>query len=249
MALSFVQAHDSETASFRAFAHTQPGNVVLLLDTYDTEAAAHKVVKLARELSREGIVIKGVRLDSGDLGELARRVRRILDEGGLQAATLFASGDLDEYRIRELLVQGAPIDGFGVGTRLDTSADVPFLDCAYKLQEYAGKPRRKRSLGKATWPGRKQVWRNYDGAGRMTGDVIGLEGEQHAGTPLLQAVMRRGRRLLPQPALEEARRYAAGNLQQLPAALAALQDEAYPVTIAPSLQRLAAAVDARTSEP
>ncbi|HEY6096316.1 MAG TPA: nicotinate phosphoribosyltransferase [Gallionellaceae bacterium] len=248
MAHSFVQAHDSEMASFRAFAHAQPGNVVLLIDTYDTEAAAHKVVTLARELAREGIAIKGVRLDSGDLGELARRVRRILDEGGLHGTTIFASGDLDEYRLRELLAQGAPIDGFGVGTRLDTSADVPFLDCAYKLQEYAGRPRRKRSLGKATWPGRKQVWRSHDASGRMAGDVISLEGEQQAGTPLLQPVMRGGRRL-QQPVLEESRRHAAAGLAKLPAALAALQDEKYAVVISPSLQQLAAAVDADLTAP
>lgn len=245
MAHSFVQAHDSETASFRAFAHTQPNDVVLLIDTYDTEAAAHKVVALGRELAAEGIAIKGVRLDSGDLGELAQRVRRILDDGGLHATTIFASSDLDEYCLRELLAQGAPIDGFGIGTRLDTSADMPYLDCAYKLQEYAGKPRRKRSLGKATWPGRKQVWRHYDDAGHMVGDTISLEKDSQAGEPLLVPVMRGGRRLLPQPSLEEARRHAARNLSRLPETLAMLADDRpYPVAIATALQQLADTVDA-----
>lgn len=244
MAHSFVQAHYSETDSFRSFARAQPGNVVLLIDTYDTEAAAHKVVELGRELAQEGVAIKGVRLDSGDLGELARRVRRILDGGGLRATTIFASGDLDEYRLRDLLAQGAPIDGFGIGTRLDTSADVPYLDCAYKLQEYAGKPRRKRSIGKATWPGRKQVWRRYDDQGRMSGDVVSLESDSQPGEPLLVPAMRGGRRL-PQPTLAQAREHAARSLRQLPLPLAALEEEyAYPVEIAPALQQLAASVDA-----
>lgn len=244
MAHSFVQAHDDETEAFRSFALAQPDNVVLLIDTYDTEAAAHKVVALSRELSQRNIAIKGVRLDSGDLGELARRVRRILDDGGLPAATIFASGDLDEYRLRDLLAQNAPIDGFGIGTRLDTSSDVPYLDCAYKLQEYAGRPRRKRSPGKATWPGRKQVWRRYDD-GRMLGDIISLESDPQPGEPLLVPAMRNGRRLFPQPMLEEARSHAARNLRQLPVALAMLEDDRnYPVEIAPALHQLAEAVDA-----
>jgi nicotinate phosphoribosyltransferase len=249
MAHSFIQAHASETEAFRNFAHAQPDNVVLLIDTYDSEAAAHKVVALGRELAREGIVIKGVRLDSGDLGELARRVRRILDEGGLSAATIFASGDLDEFILRDLIAQGAPIDGFGVGTRLDTSADQPYLDCAYKLQEYAGTPRRKRSVGKATWPGRKQVWRRYDAEGRMAGDAISLEDDPQAGEPLLAPVMRGGRRLA-QPSLEEVRQRAVANLRQLPEPLALLEgDYAYPVEIAPALRQLADAVDAGAALP
>ena len=245
MAHSFVQAHDCETESFRSFAHAQPNNVVLLIDTYDTEAAARKVAGLSAELQGEGIAIKGVRLDSGDLGELAHRVRSILDEGGLPTTTIFASGDLDEYQLRTLISQGAPIDGFGIGTRLDTSADRPYLDCAYKLQEYAGQPRRKRSIGKATWPGRKQVWRHYDAQDRMHGDIVGLENDCHSGEPLLIPVMRSGRRLPLQPTLAEARRHAADNLRRLPAPLAALDDShVYPVEIAKSLQQLAASVDA-----
>ncbi|HKB59283.1 MAG TPA: nicotinate phosphoribosyltransferase [Gallionellaceae bacterium] len=243
MAHSFVQAHDSETAAFRDFAHAQPGNVILLIDTYDTVAAARKVVQLAPELTAAGIAVKGVRLDSGDLGDLARKVRRILDEGGLQATTIFASGDLDEYRLRDLLAGGAPIDGFGVGTRLDTSADAPYLDCAYKLQEYGGKPRRKRSIGKATWPGRKQVWRSLDGNGRFTGDVVSLHDDAQPGTPLLVTAMHDGRRL-PQPALPQARARVLDQLQALPASLATLErGEDYPVTIAPALRALAEKVD------
>jgi nicotinate phosphoribosyltransferase len=247
MAHSFVQAHDSETGAFRDFAHAQPANVILLIDTYDTEAGARKVVALGRELAQEGIAIKGVRLDSGDLGDLARKVRRILDDGGLRATTIFASGDLDEYRLRELLDGGAPIDGFGVGTRLDTSADAPHLDCAYKLQEYDGKPRRKRSIGKATWPGRKQVWRSRDETGRMSGDVVSLEGDSHPGEALLSCVMRGGRRVGPRPTLQQARERVLRDLAALPAPLASLEEGgAYPVTIAPALRRLAEQVDARS---
>jgi nicotinate phosphoribosyltransferase len=249
MAHSFVQAHDSETDSFRDFARAQPGNVVLLIDTYDTEAAAHKVVALAPELAAQGIAIKGVRLDSGDLGELARRVRRILDDGGLQTTTIFASGDLDEYRLRELLAQGAPIDGFGIGTRLDTSADVAYLDCAYKLQEYAGQPRRKRSVGKATWPGRKQVWRRYDEQGRMAGDVISLESDRQAGEPLLVPVMSGGRRLIA-TTLADIRSHAAASLARLPESLRQLQEPYdYPVEVASALHELAGQVDLGQASP
>jgi nicotinate phosphoribosyltransferase len=200
-------------------------------------------VALAPELAAQGIAIKGVRLDSGDLGELARRVRRILDDGGLQTTTIFASGDLDEYRLRELLAQGAPIDGFGIGTRLDTSADVAYLDCAYKLEEYAGQARRKRSIGKATWPGRKQVWRSYDEQGRMAGDVISVENDTQAGEPLLVPVMRGGQRL-PSTSLADIRSHAATGLARLPEPLRQLREPyVYPVEIASALQELARQVD------
>jgi len=167
MAHSFIQAHDDESVAFDHFARSLPENVILLIDTYDTEAAAEKVVQVAPKLERDGIKIKGVRLDSGDLADHAFKVRRILDKGGLAHATIFASGSLDEYVLERLARKQAPIDGFGIGTHLDTSADAPYLDCAYKLVEYAGKARRKRSEGKVLWPGRKQVYRSYDEEGRM----------------------------------------------------------------------------------
>ena len=162
VAHSFIQAHDSEMEALERFAHSQPGNVVLLIDTYDTEAGAEKVVTLASRLREQGIAVKAVRLDSGDLAEHARRVRKILDDGGCQDVRIFSSGGLDEFALQDFLRSGAPIDGFGIGTRLDTSSDAPYLDCAYKLVEYAGIPRRKRSEGKATFPGRKQVYRRFD---------------------------------------------------------------------------------------
>ncbi|WP_018507989.1 nicotinate phosphoribosyltransferase [Thiobacillus thioparus] len=243
MAHSFIQAHDDETLAFEHFAHAQPGNVVLLIDTWDTEAAAHKVVALAPRLDAAGIRIKGVRIDSGDLAEHARRVRRILDAGGLGHVIIFASGDLDEFALRDMLAAGAPVDGFGVGTHLDTSSDMPYLDCAYKLQEYAGRARRKRSEGKATWPGRKQVYRQHDVDGRMARDVVTLESDAQAGEPLLVPVMRGGRRLAQAPSLPDIRRHAAANLSRLPEPLRRLEAFDYPVEITPPLHQLAAAVD------
>ena len=131
------------------------------------------MVALAPRLQADGIKIQGVRLDSGDLTALSKGVRNILDQGDLKDVRILASGGLDEDNIGEMLRAGAPIDAFGVGTSLTTSYDVPALDCAYKLQEYAGLPRRKHSSGKATWPGSKQVWRQYGSDGGMAGDYFG----------------------------------------------------------------------------
>ncbi|WP_172149612.1 nicotinate phosphoribosyltransferase [Pseudomonas tumuqii] len=250
MAHSFIQAHGDEVAAFEHFAHSLPGSVVLLIDTYDTEAAAHKVVELAPRLAAAGIRIQGVRLDSGDLGAHARKVRAILDRGGLSAVTIFASGNVDEYLIQRLRQAGAPIDGFGVGTHLGTSSDVPALDCAYKLQEYAGTPRRKRSEGKATWPGRKQVYRRYDSEGRCCGDTLTLEDDAAEGLPLIQPVMRQGRRLQPSPPLAQVRAYTRQQLERLPLALRSLEPAAdYPVEVAPALRALADSADRLSGMP
>ena len=244
MAHSLIQAHDREEDAFERFAIAQPGNVVLLIDTYDTEAAAHKLVKLAPRLREYGITIKGVRIDSGDLAEHARRVRRILDAGGLAEVTLFGSSDLDEYRLRELLADGAPFDGFGIGTRLDASTDAPTLDLVYKLQDYAGRPRRKRSEGKATWPGRKQVYRQTAADSAFIGDCLGLEDQPRPGDSLLIKVMEHGRRLQPPEPLAVIRNRTRAQLAALPVALRAHQPAPpYPVTIAPELYELAARLD------
>ncbi|MEO1766350.1 nicotinate phosphoribosyltransferase [Thiobacter aerophilum] len=244
MAHSFIQAHDDEAAAFEHFAHAQPGNVVLLIDTYDTEAAAEKVVRLAPRLKAAGIAIRAVRIDSGDLADHAKKVRRILDAGGLKDTGIFASGNLDEYEIQRLLAQDAPITGFGVGTRMLTSSDAPYLDCAYKLMEYAGHARRKRSEGKATWPGRKQVYRTYDGEGRMAGDTLCLDSEGYTGEPLLQMVMKEGKRTAHLPGLAEARKLCAQDLLRLPEALKSLDGAPpYPVTVSRGLKEMAAAVD------
>ena len=244
MAHSLIQAHDREEDAFERFAAAQPGNVTLLLDTYDIEAAAHTLVKLAPRLRERGIAIKGVRIDSGDLAEHARQVRRILDAGGLTRVTILGSGDLDEHRIRALLAAGAPFDGFGVGTRLDASTDAPTLDMVYKLQEYAGQPRRKRSEGKATWPGRKQVYRQMAADGTFAGDCLGLEQYPQPGEPLLIPVMEQGRRLYAPEPLSAIRERVRAQLAALPAALR--MDESappYPVDIAPELRELTAQLD------
>lgn len=245
MAHSFIQAHDDETEAFRNFARARPENAVLLLDTYDTEAAAHKVAALAPALAAEGIRIAGVRLDSGDLGALARRVRRVLDAAGLTQVKILASGGIDEARLTALA--RAPIDGFGIGGALVTSQDAPVLDTAYKLQEYDGLARRKRSAGKATWPGRKQVWRRLDRQGRMAGDVLSVEDDSQDGAPLIAPVMRQGRRLDGLLTLAQARERAAAQLAALPPHLARLSTHPpYEVTVAPALRALAEEVDRRT---
>ena len=245
MAHSFVQAHDDETLAFEHFARSHPQDLVLLIDTYDTERAARRVIALAPHLAAEDISIAGVRIDSGDLGEHARRVRQILDEGGLQSVKIIASGGLDENALLALSAAGAPIDAYGIGTSLTTSSDVPALDCAYKLQEYAGTARRKLSEGKATWPGRKQVWRRSDAGGRLVGDVVSLAGDRQEGEALLRPVMRSGRRLRDAPDLTAARNLANRQLAQLPAPLTRLEPYDYPVEIARRLRDLAAELDRR----
>ena len=246
MAHSFVQAHEDEVEAFEHFACAQPDNVVLLIDTYDTERAAEKVVVLASCLKKKGIHVKAVRLDSGDLAEHARKVRRILDNGGLTEVKIVASGNLDESALRELLKANAPIDCFAVGTKLTTSADVPYLDCAYKLQEYAGTPRRKRSEGKATWPARKQVYRQYDAEGRIATDTVTLVDEVHEGVPLIQPVMRGGKRVSPPSPLASLRKRAIAELARLPKSLQQLEEgKTVPVIISPALRNLARSIDLR----
>ena len=255
MAHSFIEAFDDEMAAFESFALSRPEGLVLLLDTYDTEAAAKKVVALAPRLKRSGITIQSVRLDSGDLMKLSNSVRKILDDGGLRKVTIFASGGLDEDALAAFTRSGAPIDGFGVGTSLTTSSDVPAIDCVYKLQDYAGLPRRKRSEKKATWPGRKQVWRRYGADGRMQADILTLDAagssapareRPGAGEPLIHQVMRGGNRLRGPETLAAIRERTKRELARLPEPLRRLDPKAtYPVEIAAELKALAAQVDRR----
>jgi nicotinate phosphoribosyltransferase len=229
MAHSFVQAHDSEAEAFAHFAAAFPDRAVLLIDTYDTVEGARIAVKATPNL-------KGVRLDSGDLDDLSRKVRQILDANDAKGAIIFASGNLDEDAVARLVTAGAPIDSFGVGTAMTTSADHPYLDAVYKLQEYAGRPRRKRSTGKATWPGRKQVYRRYAADDSFAGDVVTLEQDTQSAEPLILPMMRGGQRLL-QPRLEESRKHCLRQLARLPKAFP------YPVEISPALRAAADAVD------
>ncbi|HQR21752.1 MAG TPA: nicotinate phosphoribosyltransferase, partial [Burkholderiaceae bacterium] len=245
MAHSFVQAHDDEAQAFIDFAESFPANAMLLIDTYDTVEGARRVARVAPRLAERGIRIRGVRLDSGDLDALARDVRRVLDDAGLREAVIFASGNLDEKRVQALVSGGAPIDSFGVGTSLTTSSDAAYLDAVYKLQEYAGQARRKRSTGKATWPGRKQVFRTLDADGRFAGDAVALADEAMAGEPLLVEVMHGGRRVAPSPSLAAVRAHCARQLAALPPGLRPLEPPwpTYPVTISPAIRALANEVD------
>ena len=249
MAHSFVQVHQDEMQAFEDFARARPEGVILLIDTYDTEEGARKVVALYPKLKKDGILIRGVRIDSGDLIEGARKVRRILDDGGCRDINIVVSGGINEDVLNHMRAQSAPIDGFGIGVNLDASIDAPSLDCAYKLQEYAGQPRRKLSEGKVTWPGRKQVWRTYDAQERMAGDVLSVEGDTQAGVPLIAQVMRAGKRVAPAPTLAQIRERAAAELKSLPEPLARLETGVtYPVAIADRLKALAAEADRMTGK-
>ncbi|MBS0533432.1 MAG: nicotinate phosphoribosyltransferase [Proteobacteria bacterium] len=247
MAHSFIQVHDDEAVAFETFARARPQDVILLIDTYDTAAGARKVVELAPRLKADGVAVRGVRIDSGDLIASARQVRVILDQGGLKDTVILVSGGINEDVLQTMMKEAAPIDGFGIGVNLDASIDAPSLDCAYKLQEYKGTPKRKLSEGKQTWPGRKQVFRRYGSDGRMSGDLLALEADKAEGEPLITQVMRAGKRLAPAPALAEIRERAARDLERLPEPLQQLQpDTEYPVKVADSLVALAKEADART---
>ncbi len=214
MAHSYIQAHESELDAYRAFTKLYP-EAILLVDTYDTLEGVRNVIRLAEEAG-DTFRVSGIRLDSGDLGELARSTRRMLDDAGLEALSIFASGGLDEWSIRTLLESGAPIDGFGVGTGMGVSDDAPGLDIAYKLTAYAGRGRLKLSPGKPILPGRKQVFR-VEEDGHALYDILATADERPAGRPLLEKVMERGRTL---PAgrsdLESTRERARAELSRLP---------------------------------
>jgi nicotinate phosphoribosyltransferase len=254
MAHSWVLAHDDEAAAFRAFTAEFP-DTVLLVDTFDTLAGVRRVAALARELGGD-FRVRAIRLDSGDLAALARDARAILDAAGLERVEIFASGGLDELDVRDLVDAGAPITGFGVGTRMNVSADRPWLDAAYKLVEVAGRPRMKLSAGKGNLPGRKQVFR-LSRDGEDVGDLVARRGETAADAvriwsgaglearPLLQPVMAGGERLpAGHVALAEARDRAREGLARLPSRILALEraEPPYPVEIGPELAKAAAAL-------
>jgi nicotinate phosphoribosyltransferase len=257
MAHSYVQAFGDELAAFRAYARSYPDACTLLIDTYDTVTGAERAAVVGQELAAAGHRLRGVRLDSGDLIELSFAVRPVLDRAGLRDASIFASGGLDEHAIAEAVAAEAPIDAFGVGSRLGTVADAPYLDMAYKLVAYAGRPTLKLSAGKATWPGPKQVWRlgGREAPGDALEDWLGGAGEPGpaGGRPLLVPVMAGGRRLAPQApaaALAAARERARAELAALPPAACSLEASAAPaVRVTPALERLRArlAAEARAA--
>ena len=217
MAHSYIMAHDRERDAFRDFVKTFPKLSTLLVDTYDTERGAEIAAQVALELRQSGVELQGLRLDSGDLADLSRKARDILDRAALTQTSIFASGNLDEYKLADLIRAQAPIDAFGVGTAMVVSSDAPSLDITYKLVEYAGKPRCKTSRGKVTLPGRKQVFRAWNASGRCYFDLIGLTGESAASvagefepaagqvTELLKIVYQGGRREQPAPTLAQSR--------------------------------------------
>jgi nicotinate phosphoribosyltransferase len=238
MAHSYVQSFKNEIEAFRCFVRTYP-EAILLIDTYDVYKGLEHIIELARELGPQ-FRVSGVRLDSGDLGTHALEVRRRLDAAGLGQVKIFASSNLDEYEIDRLVTAGAPINGFGVGRNMATSADAPVLDTAYKLTEYAGVPKMKLSESKSTLPGRKQIFRERSG-GKAVRDVVAIAGATHiGGEPLLSKVMENGRRTAPPEQLDTCRGRCQAGLNSLPDRIMSLTkvDPGYPVELSPELVEL-----------
>jgi nicotinate phosphoribosyltransferase len=242
MAHSYVEAFPSEAQAFRAFAEDYPDRVVLLVDTYDTLAGVDRAIDVGLDLAARGHKLVGIRLDSGDLGALAAEARARLDAAGLQEVQIFASGGLDEDVVAELEKAGAPIDAYGIGTRVGVSADAPYLDSVYKIVAYADRPVAKLSTAKATLPGSKQVWRRSG----WTGDVVGLREESgpSGAEPLLAPMMREGQRASREGLAEAAERFAA-DLDALPEGLRTLEPGPYSVTASNVLADLAEEVQER----
>jgi len=242
MSHSFVMAHEGELKSFENFADTFPRLSTLLVDTYDTLAGVQNAVKVGLKLRESGSKLSGIRLDSGDMLDLSLRSRKLLDQAGLKDVAIFASGNLDEYKIAGLVADGAPIDAFGIGTALAVSDDAPAGDFNYKLVEYRGTPRMKLSAGKISTPGRKQIFRARNAAGVCVGDLVGLIDESPATvtrefrqppasvTPMLETQMEYGKRKQPRPTLDELRAQTLDELRKLDSRLRALRKPAdYPV--------------------
>jgi nicotinate phosphoribosyltransferase len=218
MAHSYIESFPSEKEAFRTFARDFPDRTTFLVDTFDTLNGVRTAIEVIRELGLRDHL--AVRLDSGDLEELSRGARELLDEAGMPHVRIFASGGLDEFEIDRLVRAGAPIDAFGVGTRMGVSADAPSLDSAYKLVEYDGRPILKLSKDKVTAPGPKQVYRGPDG------DSVGLRSDhpQDDREPLLVPVMLGGERTGPHRTLEIARMHFRNDLEQVPEAARRIAD-------------------------
>jgi nicotinate phosphoribosyltransferase len=248
VAHSYIESFPSELDAFRAFARTYPGDPILLIDTYDTLRGAEHATIVARELAQEGRRVRAVRLDSGDLAELSRAVREILDRAGFRDIQIFASGGLDEYEIAELEAKRAPIDGYGVGSRLGTSADAPLADMAYKLVEYEGQPVLKLSTGKRTLVGAKQVWRRVGADGCYVEDLIALRDEPAPGPdwiPLLRPVMRDGE-IVETLTLGQARAHHREEMQRFPEWMRSLRPvDRYPVRLSQRLAQLQSEAERR----
>jgi nicotinate phosphoribosyltransferase len=253
MAHSYVMFFDKEIDAFRTFAKAFPENSTFLIDTYDDLKGAKNAAVVAKELEKEGHRLSGVRLDSGDLVDLSKKVRSILDENDLRYVKIFASGDLDEYRVAELVRRGAKIDSFGVGTRMSTSYDRPYVDVVYKLsgkvENGAFVPAMKLSKGKITLPGKKQVFRQEDTRGNYVRDIIGLEDEEVEGRALLLKVMEKGNIVYDMPQLKRIRENALRNLSGLPGRYKKLRNApVYPVELSPKLEEIKKTLMAQLKE-
>ena len=246
MAHSFVQCFHDEVDAFRAYAESFPDTSTFLVDTYDTVEGVRKAIVVAEDMRRRGHALTAIRLDSGDLLALSVKARALLDEAGLEGVQVFASGGLDEFELDVLLRAGAPIDGFGVGTKVGVSADAPWTDGAYKLVEYDGRPTLKLSAKKRTAPGPKQVFRFRDEKGAYERDVIGLAGERppdNGAEALLSKVMAGGKRLGQPPTLKKLRERFEREFACLPDRHKALRSPAmYPVNASEKLRKLEQAV-------
>lgn len=244
MAHSFVMSFRHEIDSFLAYSDSFPDKTILLVDTYDTKKGIENAISVGLYLKEKGYRLQGIRLDSGDVAGLSRLARRKLDKAGLNYVKIFASGNLDEFKIRELLKKGAKLDSFGVGTNMGTSIDAASLDVIYKISEVTDEdgnflPTMKLSKGKVTYPGRKQVYRVCDKKGAFVKDVLGLDKEKIKGMPLLRQVVRRGRIVYNAPSLDKIRGFAKYNLSKLPAQSKEVYVKyKYPVIISPGLKKL-----------
>ena len=250
MAHSYVESFEREIDSFRAFAKSFPDNTVLLIDTYDTLLGARKAVTVAREMQQVGKSLRAVRLDSGDMVQLSQQVREIFDESGFPDVRIFASGGFDEFKIQRILTDGANIDAFGVGTRMGVSADAPYLNMAYKMVMYNGRPVMKLSSGKISLAGPKQVFRQRTKDGYFKRDLIGLLDDDIAESEsLLVPVMQDGKRLLPSEPLPKIQELFRKEFAMLPETYKDLEGNSnYPVEITPRLQALQDQVRKEISE-
>jgi len=238
MAHSFITSFKEETDAFRAYAAAFGDETVLLIDTYDTVTGAEKAIEVAREMRQNGRRLKGVRLDSGDMTQLSKQVRKLMDEAGFADVKIFVSGGFDEFKISDSLANGAAIDAFGVGTKMGVSADSPYTDIAYKLVQYDGRPVLKLSSGKKTLVAEKQVFRIKDHR-RLVNDIISVRDDEAEGEILLKPVMKDGRRLQPPEALTDIRQRFEGEFSRLGDDVKAIENPAeFMVEISPELEKL-----------
>ena len=261
MSHSFIMAHENERQAFEDFARSFPKLNTLLVDTYDSIRGVTNVAELATRLAKEDLKIQAIRLDSGNLEDLSKRARKILDRHGLEDVAIFASGNLDEYKIADLIRSAAPIDAFGVGTSVVVSDDAPSADYTYKLTEYQGRPRLKTSTGKLSVPGRKQIFRGIDAAGQLSQDLIGLLDETIASVtrefkpaaarivPILETAMENGRRVMPRTTLAESREHCAAQLSMLPAKYLAIKNpQPFPVRLTAAMNAMVISAKLRAEQ-